>query len=195
MTRFFSGSVTIIHCQPWALLPVGAWMATSRPSISRSRETGRSKSCRFRTERVVVRMVWASMPSIVAARGRSVRRAGVQDDEPATLREVVADGQSCLAAADDNDPEVLPICRFSQVSRRGPRLATHQRGCEPYLHSVAPQIRHLNCDCPWAFTPPVGLKVRRASARTWQRQGFCLVASGTPWCAISGPSVVARLPA
>src|SRR5260370_7598116 len=53
------------HCQPWELLPVGAWTATSRHSSKISRETGRSKSRRFRTARVVVRMWCASISSIV----------------------------------------------------------------------------------------------------------------------------------
>src|ERR1700730_13458365 len=66
MTRFFSGSVTILHCQPWELLPVGAWIATSRHSTISSRETGLSKSSRFRTARVVVRILWASINDIVA---------------------------------------------------------------------------------------------------------------------------------
>src|ERR1700730_2352092 len=75
MARFFSGSVTIIHCQPWELLPVGAWMATSKHSMISSRETGLSKSSRFRTARVVVRILWASISDIVAAAlGRVVRR-------------------------------------------------------------------------------------------------------------------------
>jgi hypothetical protein len=77
------------------------------------------------------------------------------------------------------------------VRHRGRRLAVHQTGWESYLHSVAPQIRHLNWDCPWPFTPPVGIQITRASARTWQRHGFCLAASGTPCCLTSGPSVVA----
>src|ERR1700733_1780730 len=52
---FLSGSSTNIHCQPWELEPVGAWSASSRHSISTSRGTGRSRSSRLRTERVVVR--------------------------------------------------------------------------------------------------------------------------------------------
>src|SRR5712691_3165106 len=83
MTRFFSGSVTIIHCQPCELLPVGAWTATSRHCSKISRETGLSKSRRFRTARVVVRMWCASISSIVgrmrrdelvACLGRKVRQ-------------------------------------------------------------------------------------------------------------------------
>src|SRR5581483_5830622 len=41
-------------CQPWLLLPVGACVAISRHSRSTSGSTGREKSRRFRTERVVV---------------------------------------------------------------------------------------------------------------------------------------------
>src|SRR5215469_16937992 len=52
---FFSASSTNTHCQPCELDPVGACSASSRHSISTSRDTGLSKSRRLRTERVVVR--------------------------------------------------------------------------------------------------------------------------------------------
>src|SRR6478735_4925905 len=52
---FLSGSVTNTHCQPWELLPVGAWVAISRHSSITDRSTGVSKSSRLRTARVVVR--------------------------------------------------------------------------------------------------------------------------------------------
>src|SRR6478672_2154446 len=52
---FLSGSVTNTHCQPWELLPVGAWVAISRHSSITDRSTGLSKSRRLRTARVVVR--------------------------------------------------------------------------------------------------------------------------------------------
>ena len=48
-----AGSVTNMNCQPWRLLPVGAWRARSRHSMITSRSTGRSKSRRFRTLLVV----------------------------------------------------------------------------------------------------------------------------------------------
>src|SRR5579885_1667091 len=46
-------SVTTTKCQPWLLLPVGAWVASSRHSLISSGSTGREKSRRLRTERVV----------------------------------------------------------------------------------------------------------------------------------------------
>src|SRR5215213_2693468 len=49
-----SGSVTTTHCQPWWLDPVGAWRARARHSSSTSRSTGREKSRRRRTDRVVL---------------------------------------------------------------------------------------------------------------------------------------------
>src|SRR6478736_8456973 len=52
---FFAGSVTITHCQPCELLPVGACSAISRHSSITDRSTGLSKSRRVRTARVVVR--------------------------------------------------------------------------------------------------------------------------------------------
>src|ERR1700758_2638022 len=52
---FLSASSTNTHCQPCALDPVGAWIASSRHSSSTSRGTGFSRSSRLRTERVVVR--------------------------------------------------------------------------------------------------------------------------------------------
>src|SRR3954454_10028838 len=52
---FFAASSTNTHCQPWALEPVGACRASSRHSITSSRDTGFSKSRRLRTDRVVVR--------------------------------------------------------------------------------------------------------------------------------------------
>src|ERR1700758_2846034 len=52
---FLSASSTNTHCQPCELEPVGACSASSRHSISTSRETGLSKSRRLRAERVVVR--------------------------------------------------------------------------------------------------------------------------------------------
>ena len=51
---FLAGSSTTTQCQPWRLLPVGACMAISRQRSTTSRSTGRSKSSRLRTERVVV---------------------------------------------------------------------------------------------------------------------------------------------
>src|SRR4051794_12368241 len=49
-----SASVTTIQCQPWRLLPDGAWSAISRHSRTSSIGTGRVRSRRLRTERVVV---------------------------------------------------------------------------------------------------------------------------------------------
>src|SRR3989440_3369351 len=43
-----------MKCQPWVLLPVGAWRASSRHSRITSGSTGRERSSRLRTERVVV---------------------------------------------------------------------------------------------------------------------------------------------
>ncbi len=43
-----------IHCQPCRLDPDGAWSATSKHSRTRSMGTGRVRSNRLRTERVVV---------------------------------------------------------------------------------------------------------------------------------------------
>src|SRR3954466_5423626 len=54
MRARFSASVTTIQCQPCWLLPVGACSATSMDSLTSSSGTGRSKSRRLRTERVVV---------------------------------------------------------------------------------------------------------------------------------------------
>src|SRR6478609_2353957 len=53
MTFFLAGSVTNIHCQACELEPVGAWRASSRHSSSTSRSTGRWRSSRLRTARVV----------------------------------------------------------------------------------------------------------------------------------------------
>src|SRR5260370_12605438 len=66
MAFFLSGSVTTMKCQPCRLEPVGAWTATSMHSRISWRGTGRSKSIRLRTERVVVSTVLASTASIVA---------------------------------------------------------------------------------------------------------------------------------
>src|SRR4029453_16644235 len=51
---FFAWSSTTIQCQPWLFEPVGAWIAISMHSSTIERSTGRSKSRRFRTDRVVV---------------------------------------------------------------------------------------------------------------------------------------------
>src|SRR3954453_8283905 len=56
---FFAGSVTITHCQPCELLPVGACSAICRHSSMTDRSTGVSKSRRLRTARVVVR-TWSA---------------------------------------------------------------------------------------------------------------------------------------
>src|SRR5712692_6868125 len=50
-----AGSLTTTKCQPWALPPVGACSASSRHSRMRPSSTGRAKSRRWRTERVVLR--------------------------------------------------------------------------------------------------------------------------------------------
>src|SRR5438309_10810956 len=55
MAIFLSASETNTKCQPWRLEPVGAWRAIWRHSSSSSRGTGRSRSSRLRTARVVVR--------------------------------------------------------------------------------------------------------------------------------------------
>src|SRR5579884_179509 len=55
MARLRSGSATNTNRQPWWLEPVGAWSAISRHSSSSSRGTGRLRSRRRRTARVVVR--------------------------------------------------------------------------------------------------------------------------------------------
>ena len=49
-----SASSTTTQCQPWRFDPVGACKAISRHSSTVARSTGRSKSRRLRTERVVV---------------------------------------------------------------------------------------------------------------------------------------------
>src|SRR5438876_9559805 len=46
-----------MKCQPWVLLPVGAWRASSRHSRITSGSTGRERSSRLRTVRVVVSKV------------------------------------------------------------------------------------------------------------------------------------------
>src|SRR6478672_5782644 len=51
----FSASVTTTQCQVWLLPPVGACVASSRHSRITAISTGREKSRRLRTERVVVR--------------------------------------------------------------------------------------------------------------------------------------------
>src|SRR5579863_6607878 len=53
MARFFSASVTTTKCQFWLLEPVGACTASSRHSRISSGSTGREKSRRLRTARVV----------------------------------------------------------------------------------------------------------------------------------------------
>ena len=54
-----SASVTTIQRQPCELPPVGAWIARRRHSSITSGSTGRSRSRRLRTERVVVR-TWST---------------------------------------------------------------------------------------------------------------------------------------
>ena len=49
------GSSTTTHAHPWLFEPVGACIAISRHSSRTSRSTGRSKSRRLRTDRVVMR--------------------------------------------------------------------------------------------------------------------------------------------
>src|SRR5215472_15907300 len=49
-----SASSTNMNCHSWRLPPFGAWTAIWRHSMSSSRDTGRSKSSRLRTVRVVV---------------------------------------------------------------------------------------------------------------------------------------------
>src|SRR5262245_15366077 len=51
----FSASATTTQCQVWLLPPVGACVASSRHSRITAISTGREKSSRLRTERVVVR--------------------------------------------------------------------------------------------------------------------------------------------
>src|SRR6476620_6522568 len=55
MPCFSAGSVTTTKCQDWRFDAVGACSAISRHSSIRAGSTGRSKSSRLRTERVVVR--------------------------------------------------------------------------------------------------------------------------------------------
>src|SRR5579872_683331 len=50
---FFCASVTITKCQPCVFEPVGACTASSRHSRINSDSTGREKSSRLRTDRVV----------------------------------------------------------------------------------------------------------------------------------------------
>src|SRR4051812_38222455 len=51
--RRLSASVTTTKCQPWLLPPVGACVATSMHSRSSDGSTGRVRSRRLRTDRVV----------------------------------------------------------------------------------------------------------------------------------------------
>ena len=75
--RRLAWSVTTMKCQPWLLPPVGAWVATSMHSRSSSGSTGRLRSRRLRTDRVVERS--SSGPS-----GSSVDMEG--DATPAVRR-------------------------------------------------------------------------------------------------------------
>src|SRR5215470_3032476 len=67
MARFRSASSTRTNCHSWRLDPVGAWTATCRHSSSSSRGTGREKSSRLRTARVVVSTSSAESTSVVMA--------------------------------------------------------------------------------------------------------------------------------
>src|SRR5712691_7838053 len=67
--RRLAGSVTTTKCQFWIFDPVGACWAIVRHSSSTVRSTGRVKSRRFRTARVVVS----------SSSGVSVRCSDIQD--------------------------------------------------------------------------------------------------------------------
>src|SRR5262245_19940888 len=68
------GSVTTTKCQFWRFDPVGACCAIVRHSSSTARSTGRVKSKRFRTARVVVRtssgssVRWADIRYLLSGR-------------------------------------------------------------------------------------------------------------------------------
>src|SRR4051794_29026970 len=77
---FLSGSVTNNHCQPCELLPVGAWIASSRHSSTTERSTGLSKSSRLRTARVVDRTSSAERFNFIAAAWHLARGSSRVDE-------------------------------------------------------------------------------------------------------------------
>ena len=111
---FFAGSSTITQCQPWRFEPVGACRAISRHSSTVARSTGRSKSRRLRTERVVVRTSSADRFSFMAP---SV--AG--DDESMSDRVTISIDASGVADVRLNRPDkrnALDGAMFAGVARR-----------------------------------------------------------------------------
>src|SRR5216684_3242014 len=115
---------------PCRLEPVGAWTATSMHSRMSSWGTGRSKSSRLRTERVVVRQVWASMAPIVAPRRiherllhvircrRDLSRAARDSGLPQVPHQVGAEGAG---------PPPVPSLQGPLSDRRRNPSAAHRR--------------------------------------------------------------------
>ena len=78
-----SGSVTTSQCQPCRLPPVGACSATSRHSFTSSSGTGRVRSRRLRTERVVVSSSSGESGSVVTGHTFPQRSTTNTADSPA----------------------------------------------------------------------------------------------------------------
>src|SRR5713226_5038103 len=130
MTFFLWGSVTITKCHPCRLEPVGAWTATSMHSRMSSWGTGRSKSSRLRTERVVVRQVWASMAPIVARRRIHERLLHVircRRDLSRAARDSGLPQVPHRAGAEGAGPPPVPSLQGALSDRRRHPRAAHRR--------------------------------------------------------------------
>src|SRR5690349_13739079 len=76
----FTASSTTIQCQPCEFDPVGACNAICKHSSTTDRSTGRSKSSRLRTDRVVVSTSSAERLSFMAAAWHGDGRLVVVDE-------------------------------------------------------------------------------------------------------------------
>src|SRR6185312_2969479 len=109
-----SGSVTTIQCQPWVLLPVGACSAIWMHSLTSSSGTGRLRSRRLRTERVVVSSSSGSRGNNVMPRSFAFQHGGGSpaptfvsdpaDGEPVRLIRYGADQQRPTAGHEHATP-------------------------------------------------------------------------------------------
>src|SRR5215471_3982919 len=128
MARFRSASSTKTNCHSWRLDPVGAWTATWRHSSSSSRGTGRSKSSRLRTARVVVRI--SSTPA-GTGRGSAAMALQLQTIAQRVVPLELLQGQRALG----------PLGVLGRVDRLQQEVDVLGRQAEPVLVAMLDDLR------------------------------------------------------
>ena len=118
---FSSGSVTTTKCHDWRFEAVGACSAISRHSSSSAGSTGRSKSRRLRTERVVVRSSsGVSMSGKCRAAVPPVRAEPSSDAHPPRMRHSLAVARMIAPPAPTGSQRSRPMRRLRSVPLKHP---------------------------------------------------------------------------